>query len=410
MFGSNLKRKTSLSRRAVVGLILALLLSSAVIGTVLAGEYILGTGSVEINEAWFLFYNPNDAAGTGNFDPFLRISANSDVVQGYNTDFRPLQLQEDSPWTESVRLSEIPLRLADDLTDPPPGIPLGVQYREFQLDINQINAGPTQSLITLDTVEIYTTTNPSLTGYVPVTQTFSVGPAFGPIFDMDELEDNWLVLDYSLSPGSGKRDMRLWIRDDLFNAGPQCFYDPAGDPTACEIWVVLYSRFGGDGTSPNNDGFEEWGVEQADPLAMTLTSFDATCQDSQPVLSWQTANELGNAGFNVWRSSSSDAPEAQLAFVPSQAPGSATGFDYSFVDSTAASGVTYYYWLEAVDQAGSTSMNGPVSAICSAPTAVTLDNLSADSTSGPLIWPWIAAALGLFVALGASYRLRRQRS
>jgi hypothetical protein len=410
MFGANSKRKTSLSRRAVVGLILALLLFGAVIGTVLAGEYILGTGSAEINEAWFLFYRPDDATGTGIFDPFLRISANMDVVEGYNTDFRPLQFQEDSPWTESIRLSEVPQRLADDLADPPPGIPFGVRYREFQLDINQVRSGPPLSLITLDTVEMYTTTNPSLTGYDPGTQTFSVGPAFGPIYDMDEFENNWLVLDYSLSEGSGKRDMRMWIRDDLFSAGPECFYDPI-NPETCDVFVVLYSRFGGDSNSPNNDGFEEWGVELTEPLAMTLTSFDATCQGSQPSLGWQTANEVGNVGFNVWRSTSSNAPEVQLGFVPSQTPGSATGFDYSFVDGTAESGVAYYYWLEAVGQTGSTSMNGPVSATCSAPTAVTLDNLSADSNGSSLaIWPWIAAALGLFVALGARYSLRRQRS
>ena len=84
-------------------------------------------------------FNVADATGTGLFNPYVRVSDNLDVVQGYNTDFRPLQFNEDSSWTDSIKLSDIPYLWKD-----------GVLYREFQLDINQTNSNP---LLSLDEVQ-----------------------------------------------------------------------------------------------------------------------------------------------------------------------------------------------------------------------------------------------------------------
>ena len=49
----------------------------------------------EYNGAFFIQGPLPGSAGTGVLDPFLRISANSAVIKGYNTNFRPLQFQED---------------------------------------------------------------------------------------------------------------------------------------------------------------------------------------------------------------------------------------------------------------------------------------------------------------------------
>jgi hypothetical protein len=65
-------------------------------------------------------------------------------------------------------------------------------------------------------------------------------------------------------------------------------------------------------------------------------------------------------GFNLYRGASDSGPEALLAFVPSQAPGSNLGFAYTWADFKVTPGVTYWYWLEDVDVSGPRTLHGPV--------------------------------------------------
>ncbi len=62
------------------------------------------------------------------------------------------------------------------------------------------------------------------------------------------------------------------------------------------------------------------------------------------------------------RSEAVDGERALLAFVPAAAPGSTAGASYRYVDTTAAPGRTYWYWLEDVNTAGGHTLHGPVSA------------------------------------------------
>src|SRR5262249_35951199 len=65
--------------------------------------------------------------GTGVIRSFVRVQGHSDVEQGYNTDARPLQFDENnSPqFTRSLQLGFVPRVVIK-----------GVAYREFLLDIN----------------------------------------------------------------------------------------------------------------------------------------------------------------------------------------------------------------------------------------------------------------------------------
>lgn len=132
----------------------------------------------------------------------------------------------------------------------------------------------------MDEVEIYLTTDPNQLGY-PFTGTAE------KVYELDKIGDeptgdNWILLNYDLAAGSGKRDMILRVPNANFLASnlgnsPECAYQgppPAG--AACTTYVVLFSRFGGDAAAPNNDGFEEWGVELYDPTAVTLREISAT--------------------------------------------------------------------------------------------------------------------------------------
>jgi len=85
------------------------------------------------------------------------------------------------------------------------------------------------------------------------------------------------------------------------------------------------------------------------PLAVTLASFEAQAQTNSILLTWETVSEIDNAGFNLYRSNSSAGPGELQAFVPSAAPGSSQGAIYEWTDLDVQPGVTYFYWLEAID-------------------------------------------------------------
>ena len=86
------------------------------------------------------------------------------------------------------------------------------------------------------------------------------------------------------------------------------------------------------------------------------------------------------------------------------APG---GFVYTWLDDVdLAPGTTYYYWLEDIDVNGAATRHGPMSVDFVAPTAVTLDGMSADAGAAPAAASWAWVVLGAVVALAASVRRR----
>ena len=84
---------------------------------------------------------------------------------------------------------------------------------------------------------------------------------------------------------------------------------------------------------------------------------------ARTILSWKTAAETDNAGFNIYRSETADGEFVKLNAALIPAKGSVTeGASYTFVDWRTERGKTYYYKLEDVDLAGNTTFHGPVSA------------------------------------------------
>jgi len=74
------------------------------------------------------------------------------------------------------------------------------------------------------------------------------------------------------------------------------------------------------------------------------------------VLDWKTANEFDNIGFDVLRSASKSGPFERV----NKTLVAGTGGVYSFVDSTAAAGRTYFYKLEDVDRSGDRNQSEPI--------------------------------------------------
>jgi len=183
-----------------------------------------------INGAWFVQADPQPT-GTGYIRSFVRLQTNTAIEQGYNTDGRKLQFDENnSPqFTRSLSLAEVPVVTFESIA-----------YWEFLLDVNQ-KAGIPGGYLSLDAMEIYLGTTGDLLDY----------PNLGTkVFDLDGAGDSGLVLDYNLNSGSGSGDMLAYI--------PVPSTLPAGGD-----YLYLYSRFGE--LYPNNAGFEEWAVRSYEP-------------------------------------------------------------------------------------------------------------------------------------------------
>ena len=141
------------------------------------------------------------------------------------------------------------------------------------------------------------------------------------------------------------------------------------------------------------------------PLAITLAEFSAAVAGDYVLVTWETASELGNRGFNLYRGTSPAGWDRQLntALIPSQGQGSPSGFVYTWEDRAGlVPGTTYYYWLQDLDVHGATTVHGPVSVDFVVPTAVTLNRVSASPAAGAAALPWlaVAAAAGVALALG----------
>lgn len=196
-----------------------------------------------------LIFSTSDlgSTGTGLIDSFVRINpgGSQDTEQGYNTNGRPLQYDENSSpqFTRSLLLSAVPI-----VQDPGTS---GGFYYEFLLDINQTKASP---YLSMDEFELYLGTSGNLLGFTP-------GSGFGAESETvyNAFADS-LILNYSLNSGSGSGDLFVYVPTSFFSGKNNDF-------------VYLYSQFGYNAncgglfagsrkpvTCTANDGFEEWAV------------------------------------------------------------------------------------------------------------------------------------------------------
>jgi len=100
------------------------------------------------------------------------------------------------------------------------------------------------------------------------------------------------------------------------------------------------------------------------PTAVKLLSFTAAPRGSTILVTWETASEVDNLGFHLYRREVGMQGYTRLnqALIPSRSPGQGEGATYAFVDEGVRGGVTYEYLLEDVDLAGRRTPHGPVAA------------------------------------------------
>ena len=79
---------------------------------------------------------------------------------------------------------------------------------------------------------------------------------------------------------------------------------------------------------------------------------------------WGTGNEIDTFGFALYRGDTPNRSAARpitVASIPSKSI-DGSGADYQFADTTAVSGITYYYWLQEVETTGRLHEYGPARA------------------------------------------------
>lgn len=117
------------------------------------------------------------------------------------------------------------------------------------------------------------------------------------------------------------------------------------------------------------------------PTAVELMNFGAEVSGNDVLITWETATELDNLGFNLYRGMSTEGSYVKVndSLIPTQNPGQALGATYIWVDEGAVSGSTQYYLLEDIDINGVSTTHGPVSVVAQSPTALSLASVSAQN-------------------------------
>ena len=144
-------------------------------------------------------------------------------------------------------------------------------------------------------------------------------------------------------------------------------YDTSGDPGG-DVWNGAPTTEGnyydqrGVETTPDNP-ICIGAYERTGSTLVELTSFTAKGYSDNALLTWETASELDNAGFYIWRSDSTEGTYSRITQTLIPAKGSpTTGAAYTYRDTDVTAPNVYYYRLEDVSTSGSRSEHGPVSA------------------------------------------------
>jgi len=117
----------------------------------------------------------------------------------------------------------------------------------------------------------------------------------------------------------------------------------------------------------------------AGTTAVRLASLTATGLDGAVELEWETASELNNLGFHLYRSASSKGPHERITAGAIPGLGSSpVGARYRYVDYGLENGAPYFYELEDIESSGRTNRHGPVKAV---PRANAASGSGADSES-----------------------------
>jgi hypothetical protein len=180
----------------------------------------------------------SDAIAADQFDTFLRLRDNGSSEEGYNTDARPFQFdqQGDLTVTHSLQLGDIPTVTVN-----------GTVYREFLLHVEE-GGRLLRPIITLEELRFFVGDTGNLRGYNSRTDRLA---GLTAVWDLDRGTNNSVVFNDRLNGTNGQGDAVVLIPDVAFAGADDSDF------------VYLYSRFGG--LLGTDGGAEAWGVRQVPP-------------------------------------------------------------------------------------------------------------------------------------------------
>lgn len=91
-----------------------------------------------------------------------------------------------------------------------------------------------------------------------------------------------------------------------------------------------------------------------------LDSFTVEAFGNKAVLNWETATEMNNAGFLVYRCDGVASDCSKISDLIVANGDASLGATYSFTDTNVAPGASYYYYLVDIDLSGEWTAHGPV--------------------------------------------------
>jgi hypothetical protein len=141
---------------------------------------------------------------------------------------------------------------------------------------------------------------------------------------------------------------------DLFHR----FWDTSALPA---FWSALDTALEDTVSDEDQNEAFMFAFKESPPTTISLLSFTATGQGGSVRVSWETAQEVLNMGFNLYRATSPTGPFTMLndSMIPALTF-SVKGRTYTYEDSDVTPGRLYYYRLEDLDVYGKKTLHGPV--------------------------------------------------
>ena len=164
-------------------------------------------------------------------------------------------------------------------------------------------------------------------------------------------------------------------------------FDYAGGTVYVRVRAADSELVFSDATGTLINGEVEDHYRDSIPTAVTLAAFSATVEGEAVRVTWETASELNNLGFNLYRSEAPAGPWVKLnaELIGAQNPGATFGATYWWLDTGVTPDTTYYYRLEDMDVSGTSTFHGPVSATVTGPTAVRIAEFGARGTAPAML-------------------------
>ncbi|HEX8650886.1 MAG TPA: C25 family cysteine peptidase [Pyrinomonadaceae bacterium] len=148
--------------------------------------------------------------------------------------------------------------------------------------------------------------------------------------------------------------------------------------------------------------FSDWTLGEPNaPTLVKLRAFDATSENGQVMLRWQSGYEVDNLGYNLYREQNGQRTRVTRSMIAGSAllAGPRTvltaGQPYTWFDRLPAGGASVAYYLEDVDLNGKRTLHGPITPVtgkvdrhesAQAQTKL-LDQLAVDRSGGQQGWP-----------------------